>query len=347
MGKARDLANVGSVASSGLQFRNKIINGAMTVDQRNNGASVSYPVGAPGNNSHALDRWNIFKQSGSGAYSIQRSSVAPAGFINSLAVTVTSAFASTESTSAVNAIQQTIEGLNVSDLGWGTANAQPVTISFWVRSSVTGSYTFSVGNGDYNRQYATTYAINAANTWEYKTITIPGDTTGTWATNNTAGVRIWFDLGTSSNAFYTGTANTWSAGQAFRLAGTVQLMANSGATFFVTGVQLEKGTQATPFEPRPIGAEIQLCKRYYEKQSAYLCTTSTMYAGWRYFNGVTFSVEKRANPTVIVLSATNEYPGGASRNVVPSVCDAYSWAVNDTQAQATLMTVQVSASAEI
>jgi hypothetical protein len=309
MGKARDLANVGSVASSGLQFRNKIINGACTIDQRTNGGSVSYPSGSSGIVAYNLDRWVGFKQTNLGGYTVQRSTNAPAGFTNSIAVTISSGYAATESTAAVAALAQFVEGFNVADLGWGTANAQPITVSFWVRSSVTGSYTFLVGNDAYNRQYPTAYTVNAANTWEYKTVTIPGDTTGTWTRDNSAGLRVWFDLGTSSNAFYTGTANTWASTQGFRLAGTVQLMATNGATFFLTGVQLEKGTQATPFEHRPIGTELALCQRYFSKsylQSEVPGATNSPHSIGRFVDAVSsyaaiqisFPQTMRAIPTV-------------------------------------------------
>ena len=247
---------------SNMAGRNRIINGDMRIDQRNAGAAVAVTSSA---NAYNIDRWEHFKQSTNGAFTVQRSTLAPVGFTNSLSISVTSAFASSESGSAVNSLVQFIEGYNVADLKWGTADAKPITVSFWVRSSVTGNYTFTVGNVNYDRQYATTYSINSANTWEKKSITILGDTTGTWNNDNTVGIRIWFDLGTGTG-YPSSPADSWTTSQVFHLSGTVQLMATSGATFYITGVQLEEGSVATPFCPAgggSYGAELALCQRYY------------------------------------------------------------------------------------
>ena len=247
---------------SNMAGRNRIINGDMRIDQRNAGAAVAVTGSA---NAYNIDRWEHFKQSTNGAFTVQRSTLAPVGFTNSLSISVTSAFASSESGSAVNSLVQFIEGYNVADLKWGTADAKPITVSFWVRSSVTGNYTFTVGNVNYDRQYATTYSINSANTWEKKSITILGDTTGTWNNDNTVGIRIWFDLGTGTG-YPSSPADSWTTSQVFHLSGTVQLMATNGATFYITGVQLEEGSVATPFCPAgggSYGAELALCQRYY------------------------------------------------------------------------------------
>ena len=238
-------------------FKNRIINGDMQIDQRNNGAAVTFPSG--GLNVFTLDRWCGFKQLATGgSFTIARSSVAPAGFTNSALVTITSA--ATDTGTSVNAIAQFIEGLNISDLGWGTANAQTVTVSFWVRSSLTGTFSCSVNNDGYNYSYVANYTISAANTWEQKTITIPGPTAGTWLNTNGAGLRLWFDLGTGTGR--NGTANTWVASEIYRTAGSVQLLANNGATWQVTGVQLERGTTATSFDVLDYGTELAMCQRY-------------------------------------------------------------------------------------
>jgi hypothetical protein len=236
-------------------FKNRIINGAMMIDQRNAGASVT--ASADG---YCLDRWKTYL-SGGGVMTAQQVSTAPAGFINSALFTVTTADSSIAA-GDVYGVQQMVEGLNCADLGWGTANAQTITISFWVRSSVTGTYTVSVRNSSDARSYLATYTVNAANTFEQKTITIAGDTTGTWLTTNGVGVRLWFDLGAGST--YTGSAGAWSAGTLTHATGSTNWIATNGATFYITGVQLEKGSTATSFDYRPYGTELALCQRYYQ-----------------------------------------------------------------------------------
>jgi hypothetical protein len=157
-------------------------------------------------------------------------------------------------------IRQVIEGFNVADLGWGSADAQTVTLSFWVRSSVTGTFGGAVQNASENRAYAFTYSIAVANTWEKKTITIPGDTTGTWAKDNTQGMIINWSLGVGTT--YSSTANSWAAQSSFSATGSTALLNTLNATFYITGVQLEAGTVATPFERRSYGHELSLCQRY-------------------------------------------------------------------------------------
>jgi hypothetical protein len=237
-------------------FRNRIINGNMLIDQRNNGAAVT-PTGG----TYTLDRWQTVLTTSS-ALTIQRSSIAPAGFTNSLGITVASAVGSLAS-GAQFLHRQFIEGFNFADLGWGAAGATPITISFLVRSSVTGTFPVAVLNGGYNRSYVATYAVNAANTWEYKTVTIPGDTTGTWPTDNTAALNLTFGLGVGSTRT-TSSANTWQGSEFVSVTGCTNLMATAGATFQVTGVQLEAGSVATPFEQIDYGRELSMCERYYQ-----------------------------------------------------------------------------------
>ena len=246
------------VSSSGLYgFKNRIINGAMMVSQRNGTSTVATPT----DGQYVLDRFATFTNGG-GVYSVGQSSTAPAGFTNSMLCTVTTIDSSIAATDYY-LLTQSIEGYNVADLGFGTANAQTVTISFWVRSSVTGTFGFGLRQGSGTRSYVATYTINSANTWEQKSITIAGDTSGTWATDNTAGMIATWDLGSGSNR--NGTANTWNAGNYWRTSSCVNWIANSGATFYITGVQLEKGSTATSFDYRPYGTELQLCQRYYAK----------------------------------------------------------------------------------
>ena len=238
-------------------FRNRIINGNMVIDQRNAGASVTLT----GTTAFPVDRFFAIKQTSAATLTAQQSTVAPAGFTNSLLFTVSTG--ASPAAGDINATWQTIEGFNVADLGWGTANAQSITVSFWVRSSVTGTYAFSFNNSSVNRFYVATYTVSAANTLEYKTVTIPGDTSGTWLTDNGRGIQITWDLGYGSN--FNGTAGVWGSSTVRRTSGSIQLIATTGATFYLTGVQLEVGSVATPFERRPYGTELSLCQRYYYK----------------------------------------------------------------------------------
>jgi hypothetical protein len=263
MTQAAQLAQYGA-NNVGLSFKNRIINGDMTIDQRNNGAAVT--------SGYAVDRFN--SQITNGAVTMQQSSVAPTGFTKSLLVTVTSA--STPGATDRNSIIQNIEGFNIADFGLGTATPSSFTLSFWVRSSLTGTFSGMVG-ADTNPSYVYTYVINAANTWEYKTITIPGTSTGTWGTTNGFGLTVRFDLGTGSDRRT--TPNVWNSADFRAATGAVQLIANSGATWQVTGVQIEKGTVATSFDYLPYGTELMLCQRYY--QAVYGNSTSALPLGAR------------------------------------------------------------------
>jgi hypothetical protein len=258
-GNTAQINGMTPTADSLQGFRNRIINGDMRIDQRNAGASVTINSTAA---TYTLDRFNSTGEATDGVFSIQRSTTAPSGFTNSLIATVTTADASIGSTQRY-LVQQRIEGFNVADLGWGTASAQSVTLSFWVRSSVTGTFGGSFRNSAGDRSYPFTYTISAANTFEYKTITVAGDTTGTWATDNAAGIYVSFSMGAGSSLKT--TAGAWAAGSFWAGTGSVDLIATSGATFYITGVQLEAGSVATPFERRPFGTELALCQRYYQK----------------------------------------------------------------------------------
>ena len=293
--------------SNGLFFRNRIINGDMRIDQRNAGASVTLS----GSANYPVDRFVVFTSSGS-SNTGARSTTVPTGFKNSLLVTVGTGAAPVAA--SYNQIGQIIEGFNVADLGYGAAGALTTTLSFWVRASITGTYCVALANSSAagtRRSYIAEYSISSANTWEYKTVTIAGDTSGTWTTDNGQGLQVWFDIGSGSN--YQSTANAWGNGAFFRTSSQTNLIATNGATFYVTGVQLETGSVATPFERRPYGTELMLCQRYYEKSydQGTAPGTASVVGGFTYlpantnsassmYVGVTvkFSVEKRAAPTI-------------------------------------------------
>jgi hypothetical protein len=241
-----------SIANSGY-LRNRIINGNMVIDQRNSGASVT----PTSDGVYTLDRWQV-SLSAASKFSVQRSSTAPAGFINSTIITSLSSYS--VAVGDYFMFSQPIEGLNVTDFGWGSASAQTVTLSFWVRSSLTGTFGGAIQNSAQNRAYPFSYTISSANTFEYKTVTIPGDTSGTWLTTNGVGLFVRFGLGVGST--YSGTAGSWAGAQLFSATGATSVVGTNGATFYLTGVQLEVGTQATPDEWRPYPIELQMCQRY-------------------------------------------------------------------------------------
>ena len=295
-------------ASSTFGFKNRLINGEMDIDQRNNGASVSNGVGATA--ALPVDRWNLYGSQASKCTGQRNagSVTPPTGYTNYLGVTSSSAYSVL--TGDYFNIYQRIEGFNVADLGWGTANAQPITLSFWVRSSLTGTFSGSVHNGAFNRSYVFSYTINAANTWEFKTVTITGDTTGTWATNNTTGISLNFNLGTGST--YSGTAGSWVGSGLFAATGSVSVVGTNGATFYITGVQLERGSTATSFDFRPYGTELMLCQRYF--QTDYVMQQGTFGYFLSYYGGTNAvtpisqtQVPMRTTPTASLSSTSIEY----------------------------------------
>jgi hypothetical protein len=235
-----------------FSFKNRIINGDMRIDQRNAGAAVTTTGSFP------VDRMRI-SDTTDGAYSAQQDSSAPEGFVNSVKFTTTTEDTSLTTTQSV-VLSQFIEGTNVSDLGFGTASAKTVTLSFWVRSSLTGTFGGALRNNGSSRSYPFTYSISVADTWEYKTVTIPGDTTGTWLTTTSVGTRVTFGLGVGPDR--SGTAGAWAGANYLSATGAISVIGTLNATWFITGVQLEVGSVATPFERRPFGTELALCQRY-------------------------------------------------------------------------------------
>ena len=239
-----------------LQGKNRIINGAMDTDQRNSGASGT------ANNVYTVDRWGYAgTQASKGTWGQNLNSATSAvGFPHYLGFQSSSTYS--VASSDFFGFYQYIEAANVEDLAWGTANAQAVTFSFRVYSSLTGTFGGSLCNYAQTRSYPFSYTISAANTWTTISVTIPGDTAGTWVMSGSGGsLAVRFGLGSGST--YSGTAGAWASGNFIQPTGMVSVVGTSGATFYVTGVQLEVGSVATPFERRLIGIELALCQRYF------------------------------------------------------------------------------------
>lgn len=281
-------------------FKNRIINGAMVIDQRNAGASVT-----PTNGAYTLDRWQTFATQAS-KFTVQQNAgsvTTPAGFVKYLGCTSSSAY--TVGASEIFGVAQQIEGLNVSDLGWGTANAKAVTVSFWAYSSLTGTFAGHLQNYAQTYSYVFTYSVASANTWTYVTVTIPGQTSGVWATDNTSFGTLRFMLGVGST-YQTSSVNQWVSGNYWSTSSATSVVGTNGATFYITGVQLEKGSTATSFDYRPYGTELMLCQRYFQKLSnaiygAYInVSNSYNYCTWF------FKVQMRASPTVTGFVGTSQ-----------------------------------------
>ena len=240
-------------------MRNRIINGAMMISQR----GTSFSGLTDGNNgAYSLDRWTWSETGTStGVQTLSQDTTSPpTGFINSLKVLTTTAHA-VGSGNGYN-ISQWIEGLNVADLGWGTASAATVTVSFWVKSSLTGTFAGGLVNAAFDTSYVFNYTISAANTWEKKTVIIPGPTSGTFPTDNGRSFRLIFDLGAGST-YQTATTNAWISANVYSTSGSQSVVGTLNATFNITGVQLEKGSAASAFEYRQYGQELALCHRYF------------------------------------------------------------------------------------
>jgi hypothetical protein len=303
-------------SNEGFGFRNRIINGDMRIDQRNAGASIT-----PIDGQFSVDRWRCGFTAAS-KFSIQQNAGAvtpPAGFTNYLGITSLSSYS--VGVSDGFDVDQQIEGFNAADLGWGTASAQTVTLSFWVRSSLTGTFGGALMNSGYNRRYVFSYTINSANTWEQKTITVSGDTSGTWLTNNGIGIRVImaFAAGTNNQA----SPGSWGSSFAIAPTGATSVVGTSGATFYITGVQLEAGSVASPFERIDYGRQLIQCQRYclvYWNSSGgpvrffgFNFTTTTALAQ------IYFPIQTRTQPTGISVSTASGftlYSAGAS--FVPS-----------------------------
>ena len=241
--------------ASNMQPFNRIINGAQNINQR--GVSVTSA------GTYVTDRWQWDNNTSTATLTFAQSTVAPTGFTNSLGITVGTADTSIAAGDLID-FRHWIEGNNVADFGLGTASAVTFTVSFWVRSSIVGTYGASFRNSDAGRVYVSTFTINVANTWEQKTITVAGDTSGTWLTDNQRGLGMNICLAGGST--YQTTAGSWTGAGNFRTTSAqANLAGTSGATFYITGVQLEAGSTASPFAHENYGDTLQKCKRYFVK----------------------------------------------------------------------------------
>jgi hypothetical protein len=301
---ADDAITVPKVTDQILTNRNLIINGAMVIDQRNAGASIT--ITNTISYTYTVDRWATYTYPTGSKFSIQQNAgsvTPPVGFTKYLGATSLSAHSI--GSSDIHVVRQAIEGFNVADLGWGSANAKSVTLSFWVRSSLTGAFGGSFNNGQFNRSYPFSYTISAANTWEQKKITISGDTSGSWVTDNTLGINLNLGLGVGSS--YSGTAGSWASGDYRSSTGATSVVGTNGATFYVTGVQLEVGSQATPFEHRSYGDELARCQRYYFK------------SGQQWMSGQSYGVNNSSDglimpiywPTTMRVNPSVSFSGGS------------------------------------
>ena len=292
-------------------MKNRIINGAMVIDQRNAGASTTSAT----NGGYTLDRWATQNNSGASRFTVQRNAgsiTPPAGFSNYLGCTSTGSY-TVGSGDAIGMIQR-IEGYNIADLGWGAAGAKTVTLSVWVYSSLTGTFGGSLFNGNGNYSYPFTYTISSANTWQQISVTITGATSSSWSNDNSTGLNVLFALGTGSSL--SGTAGSWSANGYYGATGQTQWVATNGATFYITGVQLEVGSSATGFEYVNYQTSLANCQRYYWKNAVTeafgwfglgTCTSSTNAR-----IGIALCQTMRTTPTLYAGGATRVYDGGTA-----------------------------------
>ena len=264
---ASEAVTVPKVADQVLTNRNLIINGAMTVSQRGTSGTSTADI-------YTVDRFAIGHGSPVNAMTFEQSTDTPDNFKNS--IKVTAGTGASASTTGYAILRQAIEGQNISHLGFGTSAAKAIILSFHVKSSLTGTFGVSIRNQAGNRAYGGTYTISSANTWEYVTVAIPGDTSGTWPTDTGIGLHLFWDLGAGSN--YDIAAGSWTTGtNMFGVESTVKLTETSSATFFITGVQLEIGDTATPFEHENFGTTLAKCQRYCAVITSSGSPGSTMY----------------------------------------------------------------------
>jgi hypothetical protein len=283
-------------------FRNKIINGDMRIDQRNAGASVTWSALQTG--TYNIDRYQYYNDVVN-LMSVQRSTTAPPGFSHS--VLFTSLTAAGTQTNKQIWWGQAIEAFNMTDLAWGTADAKPATVSFWVRCSIPGTFGGAIQSSSADLSYPFTFTIAAVNTWQYVTFTVPGPTGGSWTKDSTSsGGSLRFEFNGVGYNSGTGTPNIWTSGNNTGPIGTTRFVATNGATMNITGLQFERGTVATPFEYRPFGTELALCQRY-----CYVISGDSGFRvgqGWAYSStsaniSFNFPVVMRSSPSLVSASA--------------------------------------------
>jgi len=305
--------NIAQSGSNNVTFRNRLINGNMTIAQRTTGPLT----GSNGAYNYVVDRFPFYTQTGS-YMTGQQSSSAPAGFNYSLLLTSTGA--NTPGANDEYELYHKIEGYNAADLGWGTSSAKSITLSFWVNCSLTGTFSVAFSNNSTNRSYVATYTISSANTWTYVTLTVPGCTDGTWLTTNGIGIYVIWNLADGSS-YDTTTPNTWLTSFKTKTSSTVNFIGTTNATFYLTGAQFEAGTTASPFEYRQYGTELALCQRYYysifynaASSSTNSITNAAAYTSLLAFGIVPFPVSMRANPTLYQTSGSSYFRVTSNNN---------------------------------
>lgn len=305
---------IGGIDSSLSGFRNKVHNGSFNVQQKSNTSVQLKPTGTY--YSYFVDRFAVATNVLGANTTVTLSTDVPnQTFANSLVYTVDTANTSSQpSNQYALYASHNIEGYDAIEFAWGTADAKDATLSFWIKAPLTGDYCVALRSSSYDLSFNTTYTVNQADTWEYKTIVIPGPTTGTWYRDNRQGILISWDAGYCGPSYPVdiSTRGTWQSGDHVGFSsGTIQLSRNSsavGKSIKITGIQFEMGRTATPFERRPYSTELNLCQRFFYRHS-----TSYNYlpAIVRLTNVVRsyfpFPVEMRAVPSFSAPTVTNGY----------------------------------------
>jgi hypothetical protein len=331
-------------AASPYVLKNRLINGAMVIDQRNAGASLT-PAGS-GVYTYSVDRWSLYNSTASAKFTAQQNAgsvTPPTGFSNYLGITSSSAYAI--ASGDLFLLQQKIEGFNCSDLAWGTSSAKTVTLSFWVYSSLTGTFGGAVISSAGTVSYPFSYTISSANTWTQISITISGPTSGTWGTGNASCIQLCFSLGTGSSNL--GTAGSWTySTQYFGATGQVNVVSTNAATWYITGVQLEQNTSATPFERRLYNQELANCQRYYYLHASgngYAIGNGNNYTATQLNCVVQFPVTMRTIPTLNATSGTDYY--AFARNGASDTFNSFTIFAANTNAAGIYNTTEISGTA--
>jgi hypothetical protein len=289
--------------AGGINFRNIIINGDMSIAQRTTSAVTINS----GTIQYGIDRFGARGMSSAGVFTIEQSTDAPTNFVNSFKATVTTADSSIASNATYRVVQH-IEGNMIRNLNWGTSQAQDVTLSFKVKSSLTGTFGGAIINGDYNRFYNFSYTISSANTWTDVSVTIDGDTSGTWQTNTILGMRLSLSLGAGSGEV--GSAGSWGTATYEGVTGQTNLIATNGATWQITGVQLEAGTSASDFEFLPVDVNLDRCERYYqivEEGIEKVIANGAAYGASNAYGVYNYRKQMRATPSFEQTTGTGYY----------------------------------------